>query len=326
MNVNYVNTTNVPLVLAVWLANDSYDYDPRNNLVSTTGLLKPIRQSILASRIKEANVELSMLTSSRIGSAIHDSIERAWHNPEAVKKGLKACGYPNRVIDSIVINPDPSTLTEDDLPVYLEQRAEKEFKGFIVSGKFDIVINGMLGDIKNTSVFTYMNQTNAEKYILQGSIYRWLNPEIITDDYMEIYHQFTDWSALDAQTKKDKGYPPTKLMSVKYRLLSLQETERFISNQLDKLSKLSSLPQSELPLCTDEELWMDPPTYKYYSDPSKTTRSTKNFDNPAEANLHLANAGKGIVLEVRGKAKACRYCNAAPICTQYEQLQLEGKI
>jgi len=47
MTLRYANVSDVPLALAVFLATDSYDYNPDPNTVSATTLLKPIRQIVL---------------------------------------------------------------------------------------------------------------------------------------------------------------------------------------------------------------------------------------------------------------------------------------
>jgi hypothetical protein len=324
MNIKYTNVGGVPLAMLPWLVHDTYDHSDNPNQISATSLLKPLKQVVLTSKITDAAVEVSTLTASRIGTAIHDAIERSWMTPESVQKAFKLAGYPTKIANSVVVNPSADMDLSDKIPVYIEQRVDREFLGYTLSGKFDIVIDGTLGDFKNTSVFTYMNQTNAEKYIQQGSIYRWLNPSIITQDYMEIYHQFTDWSALNAQTQRDKGYPQSKLMTVKYELMSLRDTERFIKDRLSNLTQAKSMTQEELPDCTDDELWRSESVYKYYADPNKLGRSTKNFDDYLSAHTHLANMGKGIVLEVKGKAKACNYCSANPICLQAESLRQQG--
>jgi len=62
---------------------------------------------------------------------------------------------------------------------------------------------------------------------------------------------------------------------------------------------------------------MDDPVWKYYKDPTKKQRSTKNFDNEYEANKKLAEDGfVGEVVKVMGTPKACNYCSARSICNQ----------
>lgn len=74
----FTNQEGIPLALAVFLAQDSYDHE--EDVISATTLLKPIRQTILAKRVpqEERLVDIAGLASSRIGTAIHDAIERAW--------------------------------------------------------------------------------------------------------------------------------------------------------------------------------------------------------------------------------------------------------
>lgn len=63
--------------------------------------------------------------------------------------------------------------------------------------------------------------------------------------------------------------------------------------------------------CTDEELWRSDPQYKYYTDPTKTSGRSTNFDNLADAHRHLAEkGGKGVIITKPGEPKACAYCPA----------------
>ena len=45
----YLNNSNVPLSLAVFLATDNYDHE--SDTISATTLIKPLRQIILAARV-----------------------------------------------------------------------------------------------------------------------------------------------------------------------------------------------------------------------------------------------------------------------------------
>lgn len=320
------NEQKIGLSMAVFLATDNYDYDPRPNCISATGLLKPPRQVILSKRAQSSDmtIDISSLVASSFGSAIHDSIERCWENQRYIP-ALRKLGYSDKLIQRIKVNPKPEELEPDTIPVYLEQRAEKELDGFIIRGKFDFVGDGELEDHKTTGVFAYMKQTNNKKYQLQGSIYRWLNPDIITSDRMLINYTFTDWSKLRATIESKKGYPPYRMMSVPITLLSLKETEAWIAGQLRVIKANLNKTEAELPLCTREELWQDPTVYKYYKDPSSKERSTKNFDSFAEAQTRLLkDGGCGCIDIVPGMAKACNYCAAINICSQAQQLIADG--
>ena len=325
----YTNDTGIPLALAVWLAHDEYVYvdDPKH--ISVTTLLKSPRQIILGNRSKASNGEssniddISTKIASKMGTAFHSSIELAWETN--YKESLSSLGYPQKLVDSIVINPEYPEGLDGLIPVYLEVRTEKEVSGYTLSGAFDICINGQVQDYKSTSTYTFINKTNDEKYIQQASIYRWLNQDKITDDVFTINFIFTDWNAIGA--KKD-GYPPQKCMEYKLKLMPVPETERYITSKLALLDTLQDVPEADLPHCTDKELWLNGDTlWKYYKDPTKTSRSTKNFTNSYDANTRLAKDGSvGIVKEVKPKGRACNYCAAKNMCSQRTQLMNEGRI
>jgi len=314
----YTNNNNISLSLAVWLLNDTYDYNSDPNVISVTTLLKPLRAIVLGRTIPSTNtIDIADLIASRMGTAIHEAIEQAWKKPQGA---LKSLGYPDKIIDKLVINP---TLEKDILPIYMEKRSKKQVGPFTLSGKFDFIIDGQLEDFKSTSTWAWVFQSNVSDYKLQGSMYRYLNQDIVDDDHIKINYIFTDWSATKA--KQDKEYPQSKIMSKQYPLMSVPETENWIRARFKAIEAMQKDPQVSLPQCTKEELWQSDSVWKYYKNPKNKARSTKNFTNPAPAYVRLADDGSvGEVIEVPGEAKRCHYCNARPVCTQAQNLELTG--
>ena len=319
----YSNTSSVPLSLAVFLATDNYDHDAET--ISATALIKPIRQLVLASRVpkEDSAIDLTQMVASRFGTAIHDGIERSWlHN---YTSAMQLLGYPAKVIDRIRINPDPEDLNDEIIPIYLEKRSYRKVGKHVISGKFDFVGEGRVEDFKSTSVYTAINSTNNDKYILQGSIYRWLNPAIITQTEMAIQYIFTDWSS--AKAKSDPTYPQQRFQQLILPLKSLQETEMYVTSKLAQIDLYMDKPEAELPLCSDEDLWRSAPVFKYYKNPEKTARSTKNFETKQEAMIRMAeDGGKGLVLEQPGQAMACKWCSAFALCSQKDVLIASGDL
>lgn len=319
----YTNTSSVPLSLAVFLASDFYDHE--ENTISATSLIKPLRQIVLSARVPEDMTPLDLvnLVPSRMGSAIHDAIERSWKDNYQV--ALDSLGYPKRVIEKIRINPKPEELTDEQIPIYLEQRAHKQVGKFLISGKYDFIGDGRVEDFKSTSTFTAMNNTNDEKYIWQGSIYRWLNPQIITKDEMAIQYIFTDWSK--AKAMADPKYPQQRIQQRILPLKSIQETDAFVTRKLNQIEQYWDAPEEQLPLCTDADLWRSEPVFKYYKNPEKRARSTKNFDNRHDAQLRYIEDGSvGIVVEQPGQVTACKYCPAFAVCSQKDALIASGDL
>lgn len=319
------NNAGLGLAMAVWLAHDTYDNGSSEhdgeNLISVTSILKPTRQMILASRIpqKEVVIDVADLIKSVAGRAIHDSIEEAWTT--GYKDSLARLGYPKKMIEKIRINPADSELSDDITPVYLEQRYFRDIivdgVKITISGKFDQIIDGEINDAKATSTYTYTHRNKDENYILQMSLYRWINPTKVTSDQGRIQHFFWDWKAYELKTRKN--YPPNQVEEMVFNLMPLEDVEKWLIAKIRDIFRYQALPEAELPRCTPEELWMSDPVWKYYTDPAKAKeggRATKNFSDAASAAFHLSKQGKGIVIEVQSTAKACGYCKGAPLCTQ----------
>jgi hypothetical protein len=321
----FANTSAVPLSLAVFLATDNYDHNEDPNTISATALIKPLRQIILAARVPEdvSPVDLVQLVPSRMGTAIHDAIERAWKNN--APSALEALGYPKRVIEKIRINPKPEELHDGLIPIYMEQRAHKQVGKYVISGKYDFIGDGRVEDFKSTSTYTAMNNTNDEKHTWQGSIYRWLNPKIITRDEMAIQYIFTDWSK--AKAMADPKYPQQRIQQRILPLKSIQETDAFVNRKLAQIEQYWDAPEDQIPLCTDADLWRSEPVFKYYKNPDKRTRSTKNFDNFHDAQLRCIEDGNvGVVVEQPGQVTACKYCAAFAVCSQKDKLIASGDL
>lgn len=320
------NNANLDLGIAVWLAADNYQYDDRPYAISTSKLIKPIRQLILGHRAPPEKREVDILDrlKSNIGHVLHAGIESAWKNN--YQTSMKKLGYPKRVIDAVRINPEQEE--PDTIPVYTEVRVEKEIGGFVVTGQIDLIIEGRLRDAKSTTVWGYMNQKSVGQWILQGSIYRWLNSEKIQHDDLLIQYLLLDWSA--AFSKRTPGYPSNAAPSRALALMGLRETEQWIIARLDLLQKLAGASERELPECTEEELWRSEPIYKYFSNPESTGRSTKNFEGPnanAEAQAFMSEkGGKGRIDRIPGMVKACNYCPGFNLCTQKDRYLLDGSL
>ena len=323
------NNAGIDLAAAVWLAHDDYDYQDDPSHISVTQLIRPVRQLILAQRVplEERRTDLVELFDSRVGQALHYGVESAWKFH--YRTSMQKLGMPAHIIDLVRINPEKEE--PDTIPVYTEVRT---FRTVIVnnvtytlSGQVDLIIEGRLRDVKKTKVYKYQNPGSAGQWKLQGSIYRWLNPEKIHHAELVIQYALLDWSRGDVGRYPD--YPAHPLPTRTFPLMGLQETEQWILNRLALLQRLKDAPDDQLPECTEEDLWRGPTQFKYYANPEtaqKGGRSTKNFDDLATANNFAAEKGKGVVVPKPGLVRACNYCVAAPICKQRERLFLAGEI
>jgi hypothetical protein len=319
--INITNETGLSLELAVWLTHDDYDYINEDNYISVTGIMKPIRQIILPPRIPDAVRKLDVVdfVASALGKSIHDSIEKSWLQQPEVK--LRKLGYSQDIIDRVRVNPtlEEVRASNDIIPVYIEQRAIREYRGYKIGGKFDIVTDGIVKDNKSTSAFAWVAGTRDEDHILQLSLYRWIDAaqehRKITQDFGAINYIFTDWSKMMA--RQNPKYPDARVKTKQLPLMTFKEVEDYIDGKINLLEKWHDAPEKDIPHCSDAELWRSDPQFKYYADPAKTSgRSTKNFDTLIEANRHCAAQGKGIVITKPGEVKRCGYCAGFDACTQ----------
>lgn len=307
------NNTEVPLALAVGLLADYYDHVDKPNYLSTTTILKPIKQVILSKRVTSRSKDLIDYHHTFMGSAIHAALEKAWLTKDIREQAMLMLGYKQSIIDLVEVNPE--TPTEGKIQIYVEppRKYGKVFDWFI-GGKPDLILDGVLHDYKNTSTYKWIKK-DYEDFRLQLSIYRWLYRDIVTADHGVICFSFKDWS--EAKALREPDYPNSPEKALELQLLSLEETDKFIHDKFNQAIKYLNADESEIPECTQEELWVDPPKYKYFSNPDKTDgRSTKNFTDPVAANAFLVEKGKGIVIEELGQPKRCNYCDASEICQQ----------
>ena len=329
MSQRYTNNTGVSLFAAVYLATDHYDHN--NAGLSATSLLKPIKQVLLAHRVPEEQRVLDVIdmASNRTGSSIHDGFEAAWNDPR-LPETLASLGYPAGVISKIRVNPTKEEVAKGGIiPVYMEQRLSKNVQGIKVTGKFDAVVNGEVEDLKNTSVWKYMSG-KTEDYIMQGSIYRWLGPEIITKDWMNLTFHIKNWERSGA-ARYGEGYPPAQILTKRLKLLSLAETEAYVQKRVSDLIRLRDVDEDLMPPCSDSDLWRKEPQWRYFKNAAKAyepgARSTKNFTNAADAAIQLAKDGNtGVVMHKPGQVTACKFCAAAPVCRQRQALIASGDL
>lgn len=334
------HSSNLPISLAVWLSYDEYDYVDQKNYISATSLLKPTRQAVLAARVRKhpifgkQKIDVMQFFASRLGTAIHNSIDKTWDDKP--RELLKMLGYPEKTVEDLVIFTEKTGLPEADelqslrdqgkIIVAKEVRMFRKFGKYVIGGKIDFVFDGKPEDFKTVKTWAYGDKNKAEKELMQISLYRWLNPALITSDIGCISQIFLDW--MKSMSKQRSNYPPEPIISTDYELHSEVKVEQFIQSRIDELEKFIHTDEKELPRCTKMDLWQAENSYKYYSDPAKANdpkaRSTKNFTSYFEAEQFRQEKGKGAIKMIEGKVKACNYCAGFEMCTQKDEYLNSG--
>jgi len=298
--MKYTNKLNLPQYLYDWLVRDNYDYSAEAFTLSATTLMKPVRAHWLSVRHgKDLETDVSELLSARYGTAIHDSIEKV-NSPNVLK----------------------------------EQRTTKKInpngQEYSISGKYDVLVfeNGIwtLRDIKTTSVWAYIYGGKDDDYQKQLSIYRWLlNDKQVINDVAYIDFFFTDWQS--SKAKQEEGYPPYRVAAgYKINLLSIDATNQYVFDRVSEFDKYRDVIDEDLPQCSKQELWSTEDSFAIYKPGLK--RATKVCATKLEAEVYIKDHGiKSAGIEMRpGKVKRCKYCAAAPYCSQFSTLANQGLI
>lgn len=304
----YTNHRRIPLPVAVWLADELYNKDP--TYISGSQLSRSNRQIVLSFRATKVQ-DLSSLVASRMGTAVHEALDAAWQRPDLISR-MRAAGYESFMGYEV----NPVLPTPGKHAIYIRQRFNEELAGKIISGAPDLILSRRLYDYKSTSVFLYQKKEDKD-YMWQLTTYRWLGRDFIDDDVATIQFILKDWS--EARAKKDPEYPQMPCPTLLVRVGTAEECRQRIVARVEELKALMSLDQSDLPTCSDEELWLDPPRYAYYKDPfaDGKGRASRVFDTYEEASTFMASkAGVGKIITRKGEPKACDYCEAASICEQ----------
>lgn len=308
--MKFTNKHDLPDYLRLWLKYDDYDY--LEGIISATGLLSSVRQTLLKQRhFDDMEVDVSEFIARRIGTAIHASFE------------------------------------EVEMPrITKEKRVICEIAGRKISGKYDMLKDIGHGkhriiDIKTTGVGSYIYGSSLEEWKCQLSIYRYIlehdgweivdgemvdRKAIKVDNFAEICLAFTDWNRGRAMTQAN--YPKLKVGNMSTTLFAEDVIESFIIERLEGLEAAEKLDDDDLPLCDDEELWKDADKWAVLKEGNV---KPKLFDTEEAAKIfaeHTASSsGRSCSIEHReGLVKACNYCDPRYVCNQYPQMLDKGLI
>lgn len=318
--------------IACWLLDSSYTKDINSNskTISATSILKSPRNIIFQQRLDYPNEfpeelidEVNKFTvpsfnieedcfsrvPMRIGSAIHSAIEHTITNPDKLKQYLKHIGLISDNIEIITdISDFKDSYSRSKYYLFSEQRNSKTLdNGFTITGQFDFVENGQLHDIKTTKTYSYEKEHLYKKYMIQGSIYRWLFPDIITRDTMIVDMVFTNF--MKQSTTVDG--PKLPIVQVELQLMDVCMVEDLLLNQTNILKEYWDKSLFEIPCCSDEMLYPNPPEYKYYKTGyEEGKRATRKFSTIYEAEDFKRNNGNvGDIVEFKGTPYYCPCCN-----------------
>lgn len=284
----------------------SSDYKPTEHQYSCTTILKPTRQIILERRYNDQiESDVSDMCWLIFGIAVHSIIENS--------------------------KEDIGQFKEEKLKVDLG-KYWKELDGYYLSGRSDMIdlINKSITDWKTCSAWKVIYK-DFEDWRKEMLIYAWAVKDIGFDiDKAEAIAFIKDHNK--TKSKTDSDYPNLPIWVEKFAFSeeNFDEIGKYIHNKFLSLKSNENKPDSDLPMCTEEERWREPTKYAIKKKANKT--ASKLHDTLKEAEEHLKNLEEKYPnvyeIEVReGTDKRCiDYCSCNKFCPYYkENYMKEGK-
>lgn len=268
---------------------------------SATGLINPVRVVALGKRYGHlAKRSLKGQAASLIGTAVHEMMERLLRQAN-------------------VINPD--YLLERGLvhPFWI---GDNDFR--LVSGRFDILHDEKdIYDIKTTKCWHLVFDPDMVDWHQQQNIYAFLlKMRGVTVETLNIVAFYLDW--IESKTLRDKKYPQSPVVEYQLELWTPQEQEDFIMHRLQMHVEAESTPDEELPVCTQEERWEEPPVFAIMKGPNakRAAKLIKNgtFEDALKAARGMGGLGNESFIEIRyeNRKRCLKYCDVNEYCNVYQ--------
>lgn len=295
------NKLNLPLPIKFWLEHDEYDYDSRANAFSASSLVKSVKKTALSrevihSKDIQVSMDISDYVGSRRGTAIHTAIEVATER--------KADEGWNIIQE-----------------LRLEYPLEVDGTEYIITGKFDALIDGVPTDWKTESTYSFGDEIKHKERIEQLSVYAWLchrNGYACSSTVGDYVHIFTNW--LQSAAAASDSYPQAPIIPVRIPLMQREEVEEWMRERIRQHT--DTIDPNTL-TCSRDDLWLGEPVWQYFAtDTSK--KASKNFTGKTAyyaAMAHKNQKGKGVIKIKPQQATACGWCLGRFNCNQYEILK-----
>lgn len=295
---NITNKMNLPDAIVEAVKND--DYNPGNGDISCTTLIGPPQIRVLKKKHYKHIVEdASSRIFSLVGQAIHTILERA--NKSAV----------------------------------VEKRLYMDAEGWKLSGQFDrlMVRDGILQDYKMCSVWEIIYGVKPDRIAQLNVLAELCEMNGYTIKKIEVVMIFRDW--MKSKAKYDSKYPQAQVAVVELPLWAPEERMTYIT---ERIKEHQAAEAGDIKECTTDERWATPDKHVVMKEGRKSALRILSGEDEAyvwamdNGNAKLVDGGeielrKGISIICRkGENKRCdSYCDVAPFCSQYKDLQKSAK-
>lgn len=198
---------------------------------------------------------------------------------------------------------------------------------YFVSGKSDIFDGTTIGDYKVTSSWVVVHK-RYDEWEKQLNVYRYLWQKHGFDvKQLQVIAILRDWSRM-MYLRSPKDYPSGQVAVVYLPMWSMEQTETFIHQRLSLHKLAESMADDEIPVCSPEERWDEPPTWRVLKEGNKN--ALRVLHSEEDANKYIEDKYKGndkitIVKKNGLSRRCCLFCNVSAWCNFYKSLPQEMK-
>jgi len=203
-----------------------------------------------------------------------------------------------------------------------EERMYMTVNGKKIGGQVDHYLNGIITDYKVTTVWGIIHDTKNEEWERQLNIYaRLFRHNGYEVRGIRIVCILRDWDKNRALRESD--YPKTPILVIPLNVWSVEEQDGFLYNQVTRLIHCESLPDEDLPVCSEHDRWCRAASYAVIKTGAK--RATKVHSSLQDAEDDAQSRGDKYEVYVRpGVSVRCEaYCSVNKFCSFYKSLQEE---
>jgi len=275
------NKMNLPMPF-VRMAESDYKYTEKRYSITT--LLKPTREILLCRRHDhEVEQDCSEMIWALFGQAVHHILQQA----------------------------------SDGKTEFAEERLEYTLEnGYTISGIIDLydMAKEEVVDYKTASTWKVVFN-DFKDWEKQGLGYAWLlQKNGLPCKTVKFYGILKDHSKSEAKRKAD--YPKLPVVEVPFRFDSIEEIDKYLREKVDELIKCESIPDDELPLCSEEDRWRSPNKYAVMKKGRKSALRLLDTQEEAEE-WQKVNGGDSIEVRPGLDKKCIDYCSCKNYCKYY---------
>ena len=200
--------------------------------------------------------------------------------------------------------------------------AYKKLLGKTISGAVDHYKHGVITDYKTTSTYKYVKQS-FDDWSAQLNSYAELCEEAGHKvDAIRIIAVFKDWKKRELKTVKN--YPPAEIVIIPLLKWSKDARERYMLARVRALVNAEKMPDDQLPLCSEEEIWS---RFTDFNVLKKGNKVGRNFKTKEEALAYLDGKDVNDYVITRRTSPPLRcleYCSCSTKCSQFAQWKLDN--